>query len=87
MVREATRAENGGTVNWRGITVGDLATRLGIKSTIENRGTIRRALNVLMRDARAYKCKRKQSSICRYFPSTREIEHHAFGQARLEGFL
>lgn len=87
MVREATRAEDGGTVNWHGLTVGEVMLALGIKSTIENRGAVLKALGILIRENKGHKIRHEPRCAWRYFPSTRVVEHHAFGQVKLEGYV
>ena len=90
LVREATRAENGGIINWQGMTVGEIMRKLGIKSTIENRAGMLKALYVLERGKLAHRIGRSPTSAWRWFPSSRVVVAHGFAetlQQKLEDFL
>lgn len=90
LIREATRAENGGIINWQGMTVGEILRKLGAKSTIENRSGILKALYVLERGKHAYKLGRSPTSAWRWFPSSMVVTAHGFAetlQQKLEDFL
>ncbi|MBA7593085.1 hypothetical protein ES703_00001 [subsurface metagenome] len=88
LIREATRAENGGILNWHGLKEVEFAELLHVRRTIENGSAIRRALYTLERGKTAYRIRHNPRLAWRWFPSTNEVIRNTFyEQVKLERFL
>ncbi|GAI24941.1 unnamed protein product [marine sediment metagenome] len=88
LIREATRAENGGILKWHGLKEVGFAGLLHVKGTIENNSAIRRALYILERKKKAHRIRHDPRLAWRWFPSTNEVIRNTFHeQVKLERFL
>lgn len=84
LIRKAIHAEGNGC-GWFGLSVGQTLRALGMKLTRKNMGEVRSAYSILEREGKAYSM--HGSVRVKWYPSTREIEHHAFGQANLKEWM
>lgn len=84
LIRKAIHAEGNGC-GWFGLSVGQTLHALGMKLTRKNIGEVRSSYRILEREGKAYSM--HGSLRVKWYPSTKEIVHHAFGQANLKEWM
>lgn len=84
LIRRAIRADGNGC-GWFGLSVGKTLRALGMKPTRKNVCDVNSAYRILEREGKAYPM--HGSLHVKWYPSTNEIIHHAFGQANLEAWM